>query len=436
VGVWRWDNELNMGFVSEANYSEIFSAYFAIRDAIIIGAGLVVLLTFITTEGMRRYNNRHISTLALRDQIIDNSADGIVVIDRQSIIRIANPKVCELFGYALGELDGNNVACLIPSPSQEEHDKYVAKSALYGSRIFDRRRNLRGLRRDGSTFPIDLVVTKMDIADNEYFIGLIRDITEMIEKENQLLEARNRAQEALSIAENANNARSLFLSKMNHELRTPLNAILGFSDLLELDCEDPEALEHIHIIKSSGQHLLTLINDIVDWAKAESGRIQLELIPVNIAHIIEEACSDKRDILLEKKLTLTLDTHAINQYFILADPFRLKQAIDSLLQHAILFSQIETAIDIHFTCPDDVTAILTIHYLTDADKAFMNQALIDLFNNLDKVEAIEGSDIKLILARELIRLMGGQISIHHAENGETQIELTLSKANMTQNEEG
>jgi signal transduction histidine kinase len=83
-----------------------------------------------------------------------------------------------------------------------------------------------------------------------------------------------------------------------------------------------------------------------------------------------------------------------------------------------------------------VTAILTIHYLTDADKAFMNQALIDLFNNLDKVEAIEGSDIKLILARELIRLMGGQISIHHAENGETQIELTLSKANMTQNEEG
>jgi PAS domain S-box-containing protein len=411
IGAWVWDQELNMGFVTEASYEEVFSTYFLVRNAVAVGAFIAILLAFVTTEVFRRYHRRQQSTLELRNHIIDNTTDGMVVIDRRATIIIANPAMGHLFGYAEHALEGRNINCLIPEPTRSLHDDYIAHSELYGTRVFDKQRHLRGQRKNGSTFPIELTVTQMQINGQDYFVGVLRDITEALAKEQALSKANSEAKEALALAESASKARSLFLSKMNHDLRTPLNAILGFTDLLQLDCDDPEQLEHLQVIQSSGQQLLTMLTDVIDWAKAESGRIELELAPVHLESLVEKVMAETFDEAFKNDVMVSAESEEGNT-LVLADAYRLKQVLSNLLLHAIQHNQSSGYVNIFITQDQEAQNVtLRFEYTHDERDEWLTQALIDLFQNLENIEANVNADIKLILTRDLIYLMGGQIEV-------------------------
>ncbi len=219
---------------------------------------------------------------ALLKAVVDTAVDAILTIDENGTIQTANPAIEQMFGYSPVELIGKNVRTLMPSPYHEEHDGYLANYRATGERkIIGIGRQVQGLRKDGSVFPIDLAVSETRTEGGRIFTGIIRDISDRIRSIE--------LQFAKDAADKANAAKSEFLSRMSHELRTPLNAVLGFAQVMALQYDDPRIQEATHSIVKAGQHLLNLINEILDLSRIEAGQLSLSLEPVQLMAIIRQA---------------------------------------------------------------------------------------------------------------------------------------------------
>ncbi|MGC9457233.1 MAG: PAS domain S-box protein [Halothiobacillaceae bacterium] len=195
--------------------------------------------------------------------IVETAAAGIVRIDDRGLIEAVNPRALALFGYDQAEeLLGRNVSVLMPSRWAEHHDDYIRRyQETREAKIIGIGREVRGLRRDGTIFPLHLAVSELKLpGQSTRYIGVISDTSAL----HAAMEEANRA----------NQAKSDFLSSMSHELRTPLNAILGFAQLMinsrreSLSDRQKERVEHIY---KSGQHLLDLVNDVLDLANTRAG---------------------------------------------------------------------------------------------------------------------------------------------------------------------
>ncbi len=230
--------------------------------------------------------------------------------------------------------------------------------------------------------------------------GIVEDITERKAAEEALINARQEA-------ERANEAKSKFLSSMSHELRTPLNAILGFSQLLELEGPNNPHLKYIKEIKNAGTHLLALINEVLDLARIESGRIDLKLEPVEVLPLIEECLNlvrtqaDKRDIQL---------THAALAGKVLhTDRVRLKQVILNLISNAVKYNRQGGKIHIEARESEE-PGYLRIAVI-DTGIGIAEQKMGELFQPFNRLDAaksgIEGTGIGLSITRQIVELMGG-----------------------------
>ena len=206
--------------------------------------------------------------------ILDSTLDGILAIDGTGLVDTFNHSAERIFGYHADEVIGQNVKMLMPEPYHSQHDGYLKHHLATGEKkIIGIGREVTGRRKDGSIFPMDLAVSPMTVDGNPMFVGLVRDITDRKQAENTL-------QEAKEAAEKANQTKSDFLSSMSHELRTPMNAILGFAQLLEDNPDEPlseEQAECVHHILKGGNHLLELINEVLEMARIEAGKVTLSI---------------------------------------------------------------------------------------------------------------------------------------------------------------
>ena len=204
--------------------------------------------------------------------MFDTAVDGIITISERGIIERFNPAAERMFGYSVAEVVEKNVSMLMPAPYHEAHDGYLANYMQTGEKkIIGSSREVVGLRKDGTTFPMDLAVSITNQGEREMFIGTMRDISE---RKHLIQELEN----ARSVAEKASLAKSDFLSSMSHELRSPLNAILGFAQLLEAGSPPPTSAQLVKLrqVTKAGWYLLDLINEILDLAFIESGRFTCE----------------------------------------------------------------------------------------------------------------------------------------------------------------
>ncbi|WP_136810251.1 PAS domain S-box protein [Desulfosediminicola flagellatus] len=265
--------------------------------------------------------------------ILNSVVDPLISIDTTGKIAIFNPAAERTFGYSTEEVIGKNVSMIMPAPYSKEHDSYLQRYLTEGEpRIINVGREVIARKKTGEQFPAELSVSEVKLGDEHYFIGLLRDISERKEAEKTILSARKKA-------EQASEAKSTFLANMSHELRTPLNAILGYAQiLLDLENLQPIQIKGLETIKSSGQHLLQLIIDILDISKIEAGNLELDAQVYNFPNLLKDIEDMINIRAVEKGIQFNVwKCHDIptNVY---GDSKRLSQIILNLLTNALKFT--------------------------------------------------------------------------------------------------
>ena len=214
-------------------------------------------------------------------------------------------------------------------------------------------------------------------------------------------------------AERANRAKSEFLSRMSHELRTPLNAILGFGQLLEMDQLSDEQRESVGYIVKGGQHLLRLIDDVLDIARVETGRLSMSPEPVLLDEVADEAVALVRASAAEAGISVALDTPPGSGLHVLADRQRLRQVLLNLLTNAVKYNRPGGSVTVTYTRPRGGRVRLSV---TDEGAGIDPSNIARLFLPFERLgaasSAVEGTGIGLALSKALAEAMGGTIGVH------------------------
>ena len=239
------------------------------------------------------------------------------------------------------------------------------------------------------------------------------DVTDRKQAEVALQEKHVELESSKSVAEKANLAKSEFLSSMSHELRSPLNAILGFAQLLESDTPTPtpEQKESITLILKAGWHLLKLINEILDLAKIESGQMPLLQEPVSLTEVILE-CREMIEPQAQQYGIQIIHSTLVAPYYIHADRTRVKQVLLNLLSNAIKYNRTQGTVEVICTESRPGRIRVSIRDTGAGLDAEQVAQLFQAFNRLgQEAGGMEGTGIGLVVARQLVELMGGVIGV-------------------------
>lgn len=260
--------------------------------------------------------------------ILDNILDGIITISEQGIIESFNKSAEKIFGYTTGEVIGNNVKMLMPNPYRREHDSYLHNFITTGKKkIIGMEREVVGQRKDGSTFPMELAVSEMRLADQWLFTGIVRDITERKQVERM---------------------KSEFVSTVSHELRTPLTSIRGALSLIigKFSAGLPaKALQLLETANRNSERLTLLINDILDLEKIESGRLEFEFKAVDLLSVASQAIVANEGYGHQHQVHLHL-ADAPESAFVWGDEHRILQVFANLISNAVKFSPAGGTVDV------------------------------------------------------------------------------------------
>jgi PAS domain S-box-containing protein len=326
--------------------------------------------------------------------------EGILVQDCGRILDV-NQVLATMFGYEVSELIGKH--CLEIPLTTPEFLELMRKIFLSGDENFY---EVVGLRKDGSTFGIEVQGKDMPEEGQLLRVLGVRDITQ-----RQLLEIELR--HSKEAAEAGSRAKSEFLATMSHELRTPLNAILGLCEVLGQELFgslNAKQKEYIKCIHSSGEHLLELIQDILDLSKVEAGKEELTLVPLEVRVLCDYVIAIVRDRALAKGLQLT--SHIDPQADVcIADERRVKQMLLNLLSNAIKFTQVGRVSLRIEKVPKGIafTVVDTGIGIAPEQLELLFQPFKQLDSRLNR--QYEGSGLGLALTRHLARLHGGDVTV-------------------------
>lgn len=264
------------------------------------------------------------------------------------------------------------------------------------------------IRKDGSVFWANVILTAIRDGSGTLrgFAKLTMDLTERKKVEAEIQDAR-------LVAEKASLAKSEFLSSMSHELRTPLNAILGFAQLMDTDSPPPGPSQKRSLaqILKAGWHLLTLINEILDLSKVESGQMPISMEPVALGEVVAECRGMMEGQAAARGLTLIFPPPDLPG-FVLGDRTRVKQVLLNLLSNAVKYNTPQGTIEVHCFRPRPGSLRLAIR---DQGPGLLPEQLAQLFQPFNRLGQgageEEGSGIGLVLAKRLVELMGGVIGV-------------------------
>lgn len=384
----------------------------------VIGAVLVfrdVTEEYATEQALR-------DSAALIQTIVNTVVDGIITLHAHGGgIETVNPAAELMFGYSAEELIGQSFSLLIPELDQVlGNGSLEFYSASDEALAIGRGREVMGQRKDGSIFPLEIAVSEMQLGGQHYFTGILRDITSRKQFEaeqkqlDQALQDKNAELESAKFAaEKANLAKSDFLSNMSHELRTPLNAILGFAQLLEAGLPKPTDTQQLrlHQIIKAGWYLLELINQILDLAAIESGKLSLSREPVSLVDVMNECRAMIEPQAQQRDIKLTFIPFD-NTWYVYADQTRVKQILFNLLSNAIKYNCEHGNVEVK--CTMRSTDYIRIS-IKDNGSGLPPEKLGQLFQPFNRLgqenSSEEGTGIGLVVTKKLVELMGGTIGV-------------------------
>jgi len=339
--------------------------------------------------------------------VLEAAPDAIVTMDAQQQVVEWNSGAERLFGYSRQEAIGRNLDSLITNADTYEEAIRFSKTTMSQESLFNAE-TLR-CRKDDSL--VDVLVSASPIRVKDENIGAVAIYTDITERKR----AERAVKQARAAAEAASQAKSAFLANMSHELRTPLNGILGYAQILkrgrDLSMAQRDGLD---IIQQSGNHLLTLINDILDLSKIEAGKMELHPTQIHFPNFIAGLVSIIRMRAQQKNIRFIYEAGNNLPQGILADETRLRQILINLLGNAVKFTD-KGSVTLRVTRQGDRPACLLVFEVEDTGPGMSPDQLEKIFQPFEQIgdaqQRAEGTGLGLAISRQLVEVMGGQLQV-------------------------
>lgn len=379
---------------------------------------------FVTTRTLRDARQREddIDELKLAAHVFDDGLQAIMIADGEGRIQRVNRRFSEITGFSAKEAIGSRVNIMKSGRHDREFYESMWRSILengvWQGEIVNR-------KKCGEHYHVrESIVTLFDDSGKpRNFISQFEDITERKlaeerlhqsyeELERRVSERTAELRAAKEESERANQAKSEFLSQMSHELRTPLNAILGFTQLMSIDERQgltESQRENVDQVMRAGTHLLDLINDILDLARVETGKIPLTIESAELAPLVEESVSLIRAGCESRALTLIVDDKSAMGTRVMCDPVRMRQILLNLLSNAVKYNCKNGVIRLEVSEARHGRIRVAVR---DSGQGMTTDELARLFSPFERLPRhahIQGTGIGLAFSKKLIEAMNGEI---------------------------
>ena len=369
-----------------------------------VGVGIQNARLFAEVERQRQY----------LESLVAISPAAVVVMDADERVTDWNPAASELFGYSAEEALGRSVDELVFGDADRGEGREIMQEAM---RVGRAQRIARRRRKDGTPVDVELKLVQLMVDGSHVgFLGIYHDVTEL--------------QRARQEAEAATEAKSAFLATMSHEIRTPMNAVIGMTDLLlgtELTGEQREFAEVVH---SSGDALLHVIDDILDYSKIEAGKLELEHEPFDLRECVERALEIVAPRVWEKRIELGCLIEENAPAGIVGDASRLRQVLLNLLSNAVKFTEVGEVVvlvEAEAAAHGHVRLELAVR---DTGIGIPQDRMDGLFTSFSQVDASTtrrygGTGLGLAISKRLVELMGGAIRAESEEGEGSTFRISL-----------
>ena len=375
--------------------------------------------------------------------LFTSAAEGLVVVDASGNMLMQNPRLCAMFGYEMGELDGQPVEVLLPSSL---HDRHVAHRARYNSKPMQRSMgmgmNLEGRRKDGSTLPVEVSLNHFDLDGVRYVMGLVTDITlrrkaeqelqrinqeleERVEQRTaELREAERSVREALEKERELHTLKSRFVAMASHEFRTPLSTIMSSVDLVGRYTEggsNEKVEKHLVRIRSKVREMTAMLNDLLSLERIEQGQVKCAPSTFDLPHLCIELIEELRP-LAKPGQAIDYDHQSLDRAVIL-DRQMLGGVISNLLTNALKYSEHGGHVRLATHITDRVLRIEVGDDgigIPEEDQ----QHLFERFFRGANSTNIQGTGLGLNIVKRYLELMNGGITFTSAP-GATVFKVTL-----------
>ncbi|MDW7731903.1 MAG: PAS domain S-box protein [Methanolobus sp.] len=354
--------------------------------------------------------------------LFNQSAEGIFLHDFEGNIIDVNNEAVVQSGYSKDELLNLTVFSFLPSEFDRNDILHQWSQWSPGTTVT---LEARHLHKDGSVYPVEMTTSCVQFGSRKLILAMVRDITERKKAEHSLIEAKMMAEENSRI-------KSEFLANMSHELRTPLTAILGFSDMLgsemfgQLNEKQLRFADHIH---KSGEHLLELINDVLDLSKIEAGKMELECENFSVSKVFAEIQTLMAPLAARKKIDLRIENN-IQTTEIFADRLKFKQIMYNLLSNAIKFTPDQGKVLVVAKNNDN-----EIHVsVSDSGIGIPENRMEDIFNPFTQVDASNkrrygGTGLGLTLVKQFVEMQNGRVWVESREGEGSTFTFTVMNQN-------
>lgn len=361
--------------------------------------------------------------------------DAIIMLDGVGLVNFWNRAAEVMFGYSFEQIVNASIERLLVSVDGtsltidgiRSHEMVLDKAVVISE--------YSALPRIGPSFPVEISFTTFKVGGLDQFLLIIRDVSERKKREEELLTALDRANEATR-------AKQQFLSVMSHEIRTPLNGILGAVNLLLQENPREDQLDYFKTLEFSGNHLLSLVNDILDFSKIEANRIQFERIDFNLRELVKGLMKIFAFKANDKGIELKLNVAECIPDVVKGDPMRLNQILTNLIGNAVKFTE-KGEISLKINITEQHEKFLRCRFeVADTGIGILPEKLSTIFEFFSQADTnttrkYGGTGLGLAITRKLVELQNGTIEVLSEVNkgSSFSFELTFEVAIMDGNRE-